>query len=280
MCEIIEVSDLSFRYEEDGPDVLKNVSFKVCQGEIVGIIGDNNSGKSTLCQIAAGLIPHYISGEMSGNVWIESKSTKDFTMGELAQKVGMVFQNPFNQLTYTTSTVRDELAFGLGNTGMARELMLEKVEETARAMRVYDILDKNPLQLSGGQIQRVALGSCLIMDPDILILDECCSQLDPMGSEEIFRIIHELKEKGITILIVDHDMERMASIADKLLVLHDGRVMAYGKTQSIFSDQTLREYIDVPEFTLMSEVLSEFGRKIEKKAITEEEIIHQINREE
>lgn len=279
MYEIIKVSDLSFRYEEDGPDVLKNVSFEVQRGEIVGIIGDNNSGKSTLCQIAAGLIPHYISGEMSGNIWIESKSTREFTMGELAQKVGMVFQNPFNQLTYTTSTVRDELAFGLGNIGMARERMLEKVEETAKSMRIYEILDKNPLQLSGGQIQRVALGSCLIMDPDILILDECCSQLDPMGSEEIFRIIYELKEKGITILIVDHDMERIASIADKLLVLHEGQVMAYDRTRNIFSDKSLREYIDVPEYTLMSEVLSESGRKIWKAAITEEEIIHQIKQE-
>lgn len=279
MCEIIKFLDLSFQYDDGGPYVLKNVSFQVQRGEIVGIIGDNNSGKSTLCQITAGLIPHYISGEMSGDVLIESKSTRNMTMGDLAQEVGMVFQNPFNQLTYTTSTVRDELAFGLGNIGMERKQMLEKVEEIARTMRVYEILDKNPLQLSGGQIQRVALGSCLIMNPDILILDECCSQLDPIGSEEIFKIIYELKEKGITILIVDHDMERIASIADKLLVLHEGRVMAFDSTRKVFTDESLREYIDVPEYTLMSDVLSECGRKINKVAITEEEIIHQIRQE-
>ena len=124
MEDIIQVCNVSFSYNGEGKKVLHDISFEVKKGEILAVIGENDSGKSTLCQILVGLIPHYITGELEGDVIIEDTKISDLSMGELATKIGLVFQNPFNQLTYTTSTVRDELAFGLGNIGVPRDEML------------------------------------------------------------------------------------------------------------------------------------------------------------
>ncbi|MEG2775015.1 MAG: ABC transporter ATP-binding protein [Acetivibrio sp.] len=277
MKEVMKIEKVSFLYSGEEEEVLKEISFDIKKGEILGIIGENDSGKSTLCKILVGLIPHYITGELSGKITIEGKDLSDLSMGELSRKIGLVFQNPFNQLTYTTSTVRDELAFGLGNIGMPRDEMLERVNEMAKLMRISDILDRNPLYLSGGQVQRVALGSCLIMNPDIVVLDECCSQLDPLGSEEIFRIINDLKTRGMTLIIVDHDMERIARVSDRILVLNKGELVKLDQVKKIFGNQSLRRIIDVPDYTIMGEFLRQSGKGQEDVIVREEEIIQAIN---
>ncbi|MEG1991806.1 MAG: ABC transporter ATP-binding protein [Acetivibrio sp.] len=277
MKEVMKIEKVSFLYSGEEEEVLKEISFDIKKGEILGIIGENDSGKSTLCKILVGLIPHYITGELSGKITIEGKDLSNLSMGELSRKIGLVFQNPFNQLTYTTSTVRDELAFGLGNIGMPRDEMLERVNEMAKLMRISDILDRNPLYLSGGQVQRVALGSCLIMNPDIVVLDECCSQLDPLGSEEIFRIINDLKTRGMTLIIVDHDMERIARVSDRILVLNKGELVKLDQVKKIFGNQSLRRIIDVPDYTIMGEFLRQSGKGQEDVIVREEEIIQAIN---
>ncbi|MEG1458471.1 MAG: ABC transporter ATP-binding protein [Acetivibrio sp.] len=277
MKEVMKIEKVSFLYSGEEEEVLKEISFDIKKGEILGIIGENDSGKSTLCKILVGLIPHYITGELSGKITIEGKDLSNLSMGELSRKIGLVFQNPFNQLTYTTSTVRDELAFGLGNIGMPRDEMLERVNEMAKLMRISDILDRNPLYLSGGQVQRVALGSCLIMNPDIVVLDECCSQLDPLGSEEIFRIINDLKTRGMTLIIVDHDMERIARVSDRILVLNKGELVKLDQVKKIFGNQSLRRIIDVPDYTIMGEFIRQSGKGQEDVIVREEEIIQAIN---
>ncbi|MEG2511998.1 MAG: ABC transporter ATP-binding protein [Acetivibrio sp.] len=277
MKEVMKIEKVSFLYSGEEEEVLKEISFDIKKGEILGIIGENDSGKSTLCKILVGLIPHYITGELSGKITIEGKDLSNLSMGELSRKIGLVFQNPFNQLTYTTSTVRDELAFGLGNIGMPRDEMLERVNEMAKLMRISDILDRNPLYLSGGQVQRVALGYCLIMNPDIVVLDECCSQLDPLGSEEIFRIINDLKTRGMTLIIVDHDMERIARVSDRILVLNKGELVKLDQVKKIFGNQSLRRIIDVPDYTIMGEFLRQSGKGQEDVIVREEEIIQAIN---
>lgn len=277
MEEVVKIENVSFLYSGEEEEVLQEVSFDVKKGEILAVIGENDAGKSTLCKILVGLIPHYITGELSGKVMIEGEDISELSMGELSRKIGLVFQNPFNQLTYTTSTVRDELAFGLGNIGMPREEMLKRVNEMAKLMRISEILDRNPLYLSGGQVQRVALGSCLIMNPDIVVLDECCSQLDPLGSEEIFSIINDLKSRGMTIVIVDHDMERVARIADRILVLHQGKVVKLDHAKEVFEDQSIREMIDVPDYTMMGECLKKLGIYEGPVLVGEEETIQTIN---
>lgn len=273
MGDLIQVRNVSFKYSPDAEFAVESLDFEVKKGEILAVIGENDAGKSTLCQILVGLIPHYISGEISGDVYLEDKRLADMTMGELSQRVGLVFQNPFNQLTYTTDTVREELAFGLGNLGVPRKDMLVRVERMAALMRISDILDRNPGQLSGGQVQRVALGSSLIMKPEMVVLDECCSQLDPLGSEEIFSVIYDLKQQGMTIVIADHDMERVARIADRILVLQNGHQRAIGTSVEIFTDRKLRDCIQVPDYTMMGECMADKGISVKGPLLTEDDTV-------
>lgn len=246
MNPVIKVENLTYKHGDATTNALENIDFEVREGEFFCIIGKNGSGKSTLCDSLVGLIPHYFAGRMSGKVIIYGKETTDMTIGEISSTVGFVFQNPFNQLSYTTSTVAQELAYGLGNLGVAREKMIEKVNEVSKKMRINTILDKNPLELSGGQVQRLALGSSLIMDPSILVLDECTSQLDPLGSTEIFEIITDLNKEGLTVVFTDHDMERVAEIADRIIVLYEGEVVLIGTPEEVFSNDKLKDYNILP----------------------------------
>ena len=215
---ILSVKDFSFRYRQTKRKALKNINFEVEEGMFLCIIGANGSGKSTLCNALIGLIPHYFVGAMSGEINVNGLITEKASIAELSEKIGLVFQNPFNQLSYTTNTVAEELAYGLGNRGVPKNIMTEKVKQVAKMMHIDHIIDKNPLELSGGQVQRVAFGSTFIMEPNILVLDECTTQLDPLGSEEIFDITKRLNQKGVTVIMVDHDMERVARCADKVMV--------------------------------------------------------------
>ena len=185
---VLEVKDLKFKYRDAKRRVLNGLNFQVKKGEFLCIIGQNGSGKSTLCNALVGLIPYYFTGKLKGQIFVDGVDTQESSIAELSSKIGLVFQNPFNQLSYTAGSVAEELAYGLGNKGIPREDMLKKVEYVAKLMRIDHIIHKNPLELSGGQVQRVAFGSTFIMEPSILVLDECTTQLDPLGSEEIFDI--------------------------------------------------------------------------------------------
>jgi energy-coupling factor transport system ATP-binding protein len=197
MAAVIEVKNLSFKYAGENGYALRDISFCVTGGEFLSIIGPNAAGKSSLCNALAGLIPLYFTGKMDGTVTVLGKATTQTTVAELSQRIGFVFQNPFNQLSYTTNTVEEELAYGLCNRGVPRREMLRRVRETAQVIRVEELLHKNPLELSGGQVQRVAIGSALIANPSIIVLDECTTQLDPLGSEEVFDNWVLLAEHGV-----------------------------------------------------------------------------------
>ena len=207
-------------------------------------------------------------GAGAGHILIDGTDVADSTIAELSKTIGLVFQNPFNQLSYTAGTVAEELAYGLGNHGVPRAQMIDRVEAVAKLMRIDHILDKNPLELSGGQVQRVALGSTFIMEPRILVLDECTTQLDPMGSEEIFDIVKQLNADGVTVIMVDHDMERVARYADTVMVLERGEVVALGSPMEVFSDPAIEEHgVEVPDYVKITRAL---GGPI---AITEEPAI-------
>lgn len=271
---VLEVNDFSFRYRQTKQKALKNVSFKVEEGSFFCIIGSNGSGKSTLCNALVGLIPHYFVGKMSGDVMVDGMNASQSSIADLSAKIGLVFQNPFNQLSYTAGSVAEELAYGLGNRGMAREEMMKKVEHVARLMRIEHIIHKNPLELSGGQVQRVAFGSTFIMEPQILVLDECTTQLDPLGSEEIFDIVKELNQKGITVVMVDHDMERVARCADKVMVLDKGEVIAIDTPKNIFGNPDIVAHnIGVPDYVTICQALREKGYSGKELEVTEEPTI-------
>jgi len=274
---VLEVKDFCFRYRETKRKALNKLSFSVEEGSFFCIIGANGSGKSTLCNALVGLIPHYFVGKMSGEIFVEGLKIEDSSIAELSSQIGLVFQNPFNQLSYTAGTVEEELAYGLGNRGVAREEMIEKVAHVAKLMRIEHIVNKNPLELSGGQVQRVAFGSTFIMEPKILVLDECTTQLDPLGSEEIFNIVKELNQKGITVIMVDHDMERVARCADKVMVLEQGKIVAIDTPKNIFGNpEIVAHNIGVPDFVTICQELRNKGYTNKEIEVMEEQTVELV----
>jgi energy-coupling factor transport system ATP-binding protein len=257
---ILKVENLSYRYRGAKQKAFQNINFEVNKGEFLCIIGPNGSGKSTLCNALVGLIPFYFEGSMKGNVLVNGQNSKESSIAKLSSEIGLVFQNPFNQLSYTAGTVEEELAYGLGNKGVSREDMKQRVAKVSKMMRIDHILHKNPLELSGGQVQRVAFGSTFIMEPKILVLDECTTQLDPLGSEEIFDIVKGLNKNGITVVMVDHDMERVARCANRILVLEDGKQIALDTPEKIFGNpEIVSHHIGVPDYVPICQELKQQG---------------------
>ena len=274
---VLEVKDLKFKYRDAKKRVLNGLNFQVKKGEFLCIIGQNGSGKSTLCNALVGLIPYYFAGKLKGQVLVDGIDTQESTIAELSSKIGLVFQNPFNQLSYTAGSVAEELAYGLGNKGVPREKMVKKVEYVAKLMRIDHIIHKNPLELSGGQVQRVAFGSTFIMEPSILVLDECTTQLDPLGSEEIFDIVKELNKNGVTVIMVDHDMERVARCADRILVLDAGEQVALDTPQNIFgSPEIMSHHIGAPDYVAITRELKERGLYDGPVRVIEEDTIELV----
>ena len=274
---VLEVKDLKFKYRDAKKRVLNGLNFQVKKGEFLCIIGQNGSGKSTLCNALVGLIPYYFAGKLRGQVLVDGIDTQESTIAELSSKIGLVFQNPFNQLSYTAGSVAEELAYGLGNKGVPREKMVKKVEYVAKLMRIDHIIHKNPLELSGGQVQRVAFGSTFIMEPGILVLDECTTQLDPLGSEEIFDIVKELNKNGVTVIMVDHDMERVARCADRILVLDSGEQVALDTPQNIFGNpDVMAHHIGAPDYVAITRELKERGLYDGPVKVIEEDTIELV----
>lgn len=246
----ISVKNLKYRYPHVEQLALKNLSFTIEKGEFIGIIGENGSGKSTLAQALLGLVPQFYKGAYGGEVLIDGMDAAKTPLGSLCKKAGLIFQNPFNQLSGAKDTVLDEVAYGLQNLGLPREEILTRVEESLKSMDIWEYRDRNPFDLSGGQLQRVAIASILVMRPELLILDEPTSQLDPAGSEEVFRTVEKLKRSGITIVMIEQKMEKIAEYCDKTLLLHKGELVAFGATREIFALSNIADYGIQPPFAL------------------------------
>ena len=258
----IEVKGLKYKYPHTSKLVLDGIDFEADKGQFIGIIGENRAGKSTLCQAFAGLVPTMFRGAYGGKVIIDGVEASKVPIAVLCQKVGLVFQNPFNQLSGAKETVFEEIAFGLQNLGIPRE---EKGKRVDKALKLLDIIkykDRNPFDLSGGQIQRVAIASILAMEPEVLVLDEPTSQLDPQGSEDVFLVVEKLAKTGITIIMVEQKMEKLAAYCDKILLLHRGSQVAYDVPERIFSRDDLRDLgVEPPVYTQVSKALSVYRKE-------------------
>lgn len=253
---LIEVTNLKYRYPHTENLALDGIDFKVEKGQFIGIAGENKAGKSTLCQAFAGLVPTMFRGAYGGKLLIDGVEAAKTPIAELCQKVGLVFQNPFNQLSGAKDTVFEEIAFGLQNLGIPREEIFKRVEENLKLLDIEEYRDRNPFDLSGGQTQRVAIASILAMEPQVIVLDEPTSQLDPQGSEEVFRVVEKLAKTGITIIMVEQKMEKLASYCDKILLLHKGKQIAYDTPERIFSRDDLEELgVKPPVYTQVCRAL-------------------------
>ena len=238
----ISVEHLKYRYPNTERLALNDLNFEIEKGEFIGIAGENGSGRSTLCQAFIGLVPGFFKGAYGGRVLIDGTEAGKTPVSRMCRKVGLVFQNPFNQLSGAKETVFEEIAFGLQNFGVPREEMTERVNEVLGLLDIEACRDQNPFDLSGGQMQRVALAGILAMKPDVIVLDEPTSQLDPAGSEEVFAAVDRMTEAGITIIMVEQKLEKLAEYCDRILLLHEGRQIAFDTPERIFSRPDLEDY--------------------------------------
>ncbi len=258
--------NLKYRYPHQDGLALNDLSFSVEKGEFIGLIGENGAGKSTLCNAFMGLVPHFYRGAYGGSIRIDGMEAAKNPVSILCQKVGLVFQNPFNQLTGAKATVYEEVAFGLQNMGVSSEEIKHRVTEMLALLDIAPYKDRNPFDLSGGQMQRVALASILVMRPEVLVLDEPTSQLDPAAGEEVFRAIEVLKQSGITIIMAEQKMEKLAAYCDRILLLHKGELVDFDVPGRIFSRPDLKNYGICPPLKFLIEqngkdILKQYGWK-------------------
>ncbi|WP_127592719.1 energy-coupling factor ABC transporter ATP-binding protein [Paenibacillus lautus] len=274
---IITIKNLSYQYPISESDALKNVNVTIERGKLYALIGANGGGKTTLCNVIRGFIPHFYKGDLRGEVLIEGKDIREWEMGELSQKIGYVFQNPFTQISGVKDNVFEEIAFGLENLGMEPGLIREKVDQVIQMLEIDYLRDKNPFELSGGQKQRVALASIIVMEPDVLVIDEPTSQLDPKGTEEVFKIIELMKKKGKTIILVEHKIELIAEYADNVILLSEGEVAMQGSSQKILTDERALAFgAALPQYSLFGLDMRKRGMDLGSIPLTEKEALEAV----
>lgn len=255
---MIELKNVSFKYELQEEKTIKNLDLYVKQGEFVGIIGKNGSGKTTLCNIIRGIIPDFVQGTITGSISIDNKDIDDIERGEMAELVGFVFQNPFSQISGIKKTVFEEIAYGLESLGVPREEIRQRVTDVIKLLKIEDLQDKNPNELSGGQSQRVAIASIIVMNPKVLIFDEPTSQLDPLGTEEIFDILKLLKSQNKTIILVEHKIDLIAEYADRVVVMDDREIIFNGETHEVLSNDKIEQHnVSMPIVSKLAYKLNE-----------------------
>ncbi len=265
----VELKNVSYAYPLAEEKALRNISVSFEAGRLYGIIGPNGSGKTTLCNLVRGLAPYFYRGELEGECRINGRLLKDIDFDELSVEVGFIFQNPFTQISGVKETVFEEIAMGLENLGVSREDMIRRTVQIIRDLGIEDIMDKNPNALSGGQKQRVAFASIIVMEPPIIVIDEPTSQLDPHGTDMIFEIIYKMKERGKTILLVEHKVDLLADYADEILVLNKGELVAHGPTREILTDDSLlNQGTAIPEVALLGRDLKLDGLNLPEIPIT------------
>lgn len=265
MKPIIEINQIEFSYQEESTPALKNVSFSIQKGEWVAIVGHNGSGKSTLAKTINGLhLPQ------KGNVTVGGIELSYDSVWDVRRMVGMVFQNPDNQ--FVGATVEDDVAFGLENQGVEREEMQRRVKDALEKVKMQDFATREPARLSGGQKQRVAIAGVVALRPDIIILDEATSMLDPEGRDDVIATIRKIKEESdLTVISITHDIDEAAS-ANRILVMREGELFREGTPEEIFSEgpELVSLGLDLPFPEKLKAALKERGIKVPANYLDEE----------
>jgi energy-coupling factor transporter ATP-binding protein EcfA2 len=263
---VIETNNLEYTYPGGTKPSISNVSIKVEKGEFVLITGPSGCGKTTLCRCFNGLIPHFYQGELKGEIFVAGKDVTKYQTYEMAKHVGLVFQNPENQLF--ALSIEKDVAFGLENLGFSRAEMRERVDWALNLTGIYDIRDRSPHEVSGGQQQRVAIAAVLAMQPEIIVLDEPTSFLDPLSAEKIFEVIHDLNQRlGITVVLVEHRLDLTARYANHIMIMDEGKVCSDGETREVLSSEETRLVgVGIPKATLLHQMLLKEGMNLNRVA--------------
>lgn len=277
---VIEIKGVTYKYPFTKKAALHDIDCSIEKGKFYGVIGENGGGKTSLCNLMRGLIPHFYNGELTGTVHIEGMEVRDWDTGELSAHIGYVFQNPFTQISGIKPTVFEEIAMGLENLGVPKEEIIERVLKVSEQLDLDNLLEKNPNAMSGGQRQRVAFASVLAMDQDILVIDEPTSQLDPQSTEDVFNIIDQLKKSGKTIILVEHKIDMIARYCDEIIVMQGGTIAKMGPTKEILSDPELNSLGALaPQVTRFGHAMAAAGKALPSIPITVEEAVAMIRGE-
>jgi energy-coupling factor transporter ATP-binding protein EcfA2 len=258
---VIRLTDVTYSYPRATVPALAGLSLEVPAGQFCAVIGANGAGKSTLCAALAGFVPHFYRGQLTGQIEVAGIDVAASSPAELSGAVGLVFSNPFNQITGARFTVREEIAFGLENMNVPRAEMEERIEAMIRFAGLDGLSDRSPFALSGGQQQRLAIASVLVMRPQVVVLDEPTSQLDPIGSKEVFTVLRDLAATDeATVFLAEQKLEWVAAFADRVLVLHEGRLVADGPPAEILASSDLPQYgLEPTRYTRAARAAREAG---------------------
>lgn len=268
---LIELHDINFTYRGSKIPALKNVSLSIEAGEFVGIIGPTGAGKSTLCWVISGVIPQIILGRLKGSVTVKGLPTNKTPVAEISQIIGLVQQDAEAQLLMTD--IEKEITFSLEN------LQLPPSEIDRRLNKVLDLVGlhneryRHPFYLSGGQKQRVAVAASLAMEPEVLILDEATSELDPLGAEEVHNLAGSLKKEGKTIIMVEHNIDELAKVADRIVVMDQGEILMDAPVREVLSRVDFLQGLGIypPQVTQTAYALQKMGITLDQMPITFEE---------
>ena len=271
MENIIEVRNLKYKYDSESENyTLNDVSFQVKKGEWLSIVGHNGSGKSTTVRLIDGLLE-----AESGDIIISGDKLIAENVWEKRRQIGMVFQNPDNQ--FVGATVEDDVAFGLENQGLAYDLMVERVQQALELVGMQDFREREPARLSGGQKQRVAVAGVVALRPDIIILDEATSMLDPEGRLDLIQTVKKIKDSNqLTVISITHDLDEIA-LSDRVLVMKEGQVESTATPRELFSREDLEELgLDQPFVNQVKAALRQSGFPLPDTYLTEKELQDQL----
>ena len=271
MKNIIEVRNLKYKYDSESENyTLNDVSFQVKKGEWLSIVGHNGSGKSTTVRLIDGLLE-----AESGDIIISGDKLTAENVWEKRRQIGMVFQNPDNQ--FVGATVEDDVAFGLENQGLDYDLMVERVQQALEFVSMQDFKEREPARLSGGQKQRVAVAGVVALRPDIIILDEATSMLDPEGRLDLIQTVKKIKDGNqLTVISITHDLDEIA-LSDRVLVMKEGQVESTATPRELFSREDLEELgLDQPFVNQVKAALCQSGLPLPDSYLTEKELQDQL----
>lgn len=271
MENIIEVKNLKYKYDSESENyTLNDVSFQVKKGEWLSIVGHNGSGKSTTVRLIDGLLE-----AESGDIIISGDKLTVENVWEKRRQIGMVFQNPDNQ--FVGATVEDDVAFGLENQGLDYDLMVERVQQALELVGMQDFKEREPARLSGGQKQRVAVAGVVALRPDIIILDEATSMLDPEGRLDLIQTVKKIKDSNqLTVISITHDLDEIA-LSDRVLVMKEGQVESTATPRELFSREDLEELgLDQPFVNQVKVALRQSGLSLPDSYLTEKELQDQL----
>ena len=276
--EIIKFNDFSFKYSSSDTNILENINLSIESNEITVLAGPTGCGKSTLLKSIVGLIPNMYDGEYSGDVIVDGIKVRNAEIKEIAKRVGFVFQNPENQI-FMFSVERD-IAFGLENLGIEQEIIKERIKKMMETLSITHLAEKAPHELSDGQKQRTALAGVLAMEPKILILDEPTSLLDPKTASEFMELMNKLcKEKGISIIIVEHRLDLVLKYADRLIILSNGKIISNDKPENVFNyKKPIIPELGVPFSTKIYRELAKAHVEFSKPVTCADDMINEVRK--